>query len=391
MDNEKLTKIIFLFAAFALGMLVMLVATVLRLGGFQAFSYVTKFATVMGIAERDYVGEYEPEEFTDAALSAAIASLDDRWSYYMDADAYEDYLDFTNNRYQGIGVSIVKDEETGGFRIEAVNAGGPADLAGVCVGEIIMACDGTDVTGGTTSDLKALIQADFGGQALLTLRAEDGSEREVAVSCEQIRKDPVSYEMLSDGIAYIRLENFETGLADGAVDAVDALLADGASALVFDVRDNPGGSVKELCRLLDRLLPEGDLFIRADKKGNEVVERSDAECVELPMAVIINADSYSAAEFFAAALREYEAAVIVGEATTGKARSQVTYELSDGSAVHISRYSYLTPQRVDLAAAGGLVPDAEAELGEAVPYYSQAEKNAAEDTQLTAAMAALTS
>lgn len=372
-------------------MLVMLVAAVLRLGGFQAFSYVTKFATVMGIAERNYVGEYEPEDFTDAALSAAIASLDDRWSYYMDADAYDDYRDFTQNRYQGIGVSIVKDEQTGGFRIEAVNAGDPADQAGVRVGEIIMACDGVDVTDGTTSDLKALIQADFGGEALLTLRAEDGSEREVAVSCEQIQKAPVSYEMLPDGIGYIRLENFENGLADGAVGAVDALLADGAAALVFDVRSNPGGSVKELCRLLDRLLPEGDLFIRADKKGNEVVESSDAVCVELPMAVITNADSYSAAEFFAAALREYGAAVIVGEATTGKARSQVTYELSDGSAVHISRYTYLTPQRVDLAETGGLVPDTVEELGEAVPYYSQAEKNAAEDAQLTAAIRALAS
>ncbi len=391
MDNEKLTKILCLFAAFALGVLVMLVAVVLRLGGFQSFSYVTKFATVMGIAERNYVGEYEAEDFTDAALSAAVASLDDRWSYYMDAEAYKDYLDFTNNRYQGIGVSIVKDEETGGFRIEELSAGGPAELAGVRVGEIIMACDGVDVTDGTSAELKALIQADFGGEALLTLRAEDGSEREVAVSCEQVKTDPVSYEMLPDGIGYIRLENFETGLADSAIGAVDALLADGAAALVFDVRSNPGGSVKELCRLLDRLLPEGDLFIRTDKKGNEVVETSDAVCVELPMAVITNADSYSAAEFFAAALREYEAAVIAGEATTGKARSQVTYELSDGSAVHISRYTYLTPQRVDLAAAGGLVPDAECELGESVPYYSQAEKNAAEDSQLTAAIMALAS
>ena len=116
--------------------------------------------------------------------------------------------------------------------------------------------------------------------------------------------------------------------------------------------------------ILDRLLPEGDLFIRADKHGREVVERSDETCVELPMAVVVNADSYSAAEFFAAALRDYDWAKIAGQPTTGKARSQVTYSLWDGSAVHISKYSYLTPDRIDLYDEGGLEPDSTAELSE---------------------------
>ena len=106
------------------------------------------------------------------------------------------------------------------------------------------------------------------------------------------------------------------------------------------------------------------MFIQSDKKGHEKIERSDASCVQLPMAVIVNEESYSAAEFFAAALHDYDWAVTVGQPTTGKARSQVTYALMDGSAVHISKYSYLTPSRTDLYLAGGIVPDVSAELSE---------------------------
>ena len=97
-----------------------------------------------------------------------------------------------------------------------------------------------------------------------------------------------------------------------------------------------------------------------DKAGNETVQTSDKVCLSSKMVVLVNANSYSAAEFFAAALQEYDWATIVGEHTTGKARSQITIELSNGGAVHISTNKYLTPNRVDLAEAGGIKPDIEA-------------------------------
>jgi carboxyl-terminal processing protease len=170
--------------------------------------------------------------------------------------------------------------------------------------------------------------------------------------------------MLEDNVGYVAITNFRQGAASDAIEAIEALLEQGATSLVLDVRSNPGGQVTELVELLDYLLPEGDIFIRADKKGREVVEVSDEECLDMPMAVLVNGDSYSAAEYFAAALREYNWATVVGEATTGKARSQVTIPLWDGGAVHLSKYTYLTPQRQDLYEAGGLVPDVEIELTE---------------------------
>ena len=346
------------------GALAALVIVVMGFGGFKNFSLAAKYAAVMRVIRTQFVGESDPDEVTDAALASAIASLDDQWSYYMNTEGYEQYQDYSANVYQGIGVTVTQDSQTGGFRIVTTTRDGPADRAGLIAGDIILAVDGISVTGGTTDDLRALIQADWGKQALVTVQGADGQSREVSVACETVYSNPVSYRMLPEDVGYIAISNFRQGAGEQSVAAVKALQEQGAKGLVFDVRDNPGGQVTEMVTILDYLLPEGDLFIRADKRGREAVETSDAACVELPMAVVVNGESYSAAEFFAAALRDYDWASIAGEHTTGKARSQVTFSLWDGSAVHLSKYTYLTPSRTDLYAAGGLTPDAEVSLTE---------------------------
>ena len=163
--------------------------------------------------------------------------------------------------------------------------------------------------------------------------------------------------MLDENIGYIRLENFERASAQTSISAMKQLIDEGAKGLIFDLRTNPGGQLSELTELLDYILPEGEIFVSVDSDGNEEITYSDDSCVDIPMVVLINEKTYSAAEFFAAALREYEAATIIGVPSTGKAKSQQTYILDDGSAVHISTRNYLTPNRVNLADAGGLVPD----------------------------------
>ena len=372
------------------GALAALLIVIVGFGGFRGFGRAAKFAAVMRLVKSQFVGQADLDAVADGAMDGAIASLDDNWSYYMDPEEYDTYLDTSANRYQGIGVTITQDADTGGFVIVTLNKDGPAQLAGLQVGEIILAVDGTSVAGGTTDDLRALIQADYGGQAQVTVLGADGNERTVAVSCQQIYNSPVSSQMLDGDIGYIAIANFRQGMSAEAIQAVDDLAEQGAKGLVFDVRSDPGGLVSELVKLLDHLLPEGDLFIQRDKKGHEEIERSDENCVRLPMAVIVNADSYSAAEFFAAALHDYDWAVTVGQPTTGKARSQVTYELWDGSAVHISRYSYLTPSRTDLYEAKGIVPDVIAELDEEQAIqYATGWLEPADDPQVQAAVGAL--
>ena len=371
----------------ALGMLAVLIV---GFGGFRGFGRAAKFAAVMRIIDSKFVGECDLDETTDLALAVAVDSLDDDWSYYMDADSYDEYQDYSANLYQGIGVTIRADEATGGFLIEITSKDGPADRAGILAGDVILAVDGISVTGKTTEELRSLIQADYGKQALVTVRRADGTEEDVPVSCESIYQSPVSYEMLDGDIGYVKITNFRQGAGEDSVAAVDALLEQGAQGLVFDVRDDPGGQVKEMVTILDRLLPEGDLFIQATKSGRESIEKSDATCVEVPMAVVVNGNSYSAAEFFAAALRDYDRGVIVGQPTTGKARSQVTYTLWDNSAVHISHHTYLTPSRTDLYEEGGLEPDTEVALTEEQQLqYQNGRLAPADDPQVQAAVEAV--
>lgn len=368
------------------GVLAAFAVIVVGFGGFKGFSQAAKFASVLRLVRTRYVGESDLEEITDRALYSAVAGLDD-WSFYMDAASYAEYQDYSANIYQGIGVTVQADEATGGFAIVLLDKDGPAQTAGLAVGDIILAVDGISVQGGSMDDLRALIQADFGKDALITVQSADGEQRQVPVSCQAIYQEPVRWQVLDGHIGYIDIDNFHEGAAELAIDAVDALAEQGVDGIVFDVRNDPGGQVDELVALLDHLLPEGDVFIRADKKSHEVAETSDAACVELPMAVVVNGDSYSAAEFFAAALRDYDWAKIAGEPTTGKARSQVTYSLLDGSAVHLSTYSYLTPSRTDLYETKGLVPDVEAHLSEEqTTLYQTGWLEPSDDPQIRAAI-----
>jgi len=156
------------------------------------------------------------------------------------------------------------------------------------------------------------------------------------------------------------------------------------------VRNNPGGYKHELVQLLDYLLPEGVLFRSVSYDGVEEIEESDENCLDIPMAVLVNGTSYSAAEFFAAALEEYDWAVTVGEQTVGKSYYQSTYQFSDGSAVGLSIGKYCTPNGVSLAEVGGLKPNIQVEVNAdtaAAIYAGTLEP--AEDPQIQAAVEAL--
>lgn len=130
---------------------------------------------------------------------------------------------------------------------------------------------------------------------------------------------------------------------------LDTLTGEGMTSLVIDVRHNGGGKVKEMSEILNPLLPEGTIMTLREKDGHETVYSSDADMIDLPIAVLIDDQSISAAEFFAAALQEYERATLVGTHTTGKGRAQRTYALSDGSAVNLSVEEYFTPKGKSLA------------------------------------------
>lgn len=354
---SALTLVLVCLAGFLLASLCFAAFVVFEFGSADSIPSAAKFAEIYSAIDKDYVGQPDMEKVSDAAYSAMIAAIDDRWSYYMTAEQFEQYQQYQSNSYTGIGVTIEKDEDSGLFKVSVVLEDSPASQAGINIGDLMVAIDGQELSGKTSDEVKQLIEVKQGANFELTLRSQDGTERSVEVAAKTVFSKPVKYEMLDSNIGYIKIKNFEGDSGDEIISAVDELIADGAKGIVFDVRNNPGGLLSELLKALDHLLPEGDMFVSVNEQGEETVKESDADCVEIPMTVLVNENSYSAAEFFAAALSEYDLSSLVGTHTTGKARSQVNIVLRDGSAVHISTNSYLTPKRVDLSEKGGLAPD----------------------------------
>ena len=333
--------------------------TIGGIGSKQYFDDAKAYVEIEKIINENYIGSVDDDTLFNAAASAMVRSIDDKWSYYMSPEEYAAYKLTSSNEYAGIGISV-KQNDSGDFEIFSVDSGTPAEAAGLTAGQLIVSVDGQPVADMTLSEMQELIRSKLNKDFPMVVSDKKGNEVSVTVACEIIYKDPVSSRMLDGNIGYIKIANFEAGSSEGTINAIERLVAEGATSFIFDVRNNPGGLLSELVSLLDYLLPDGDLFISVDKQGNETVKTSDKICLSSKMAVLVNANTYSAAEFFAAALQEYDWATIVGEHTTGKARSQITLELSNGGAVHISTHKYLTPDRVDLSEVGGIKPDIEA-------------------------------
>ena len=342
-------------------------------------------AETMVLINTLFVGEHDIQTATDQALDSLITGLGDRWSYYMDADSYQQQIQRRSNSYVGIGVTVTYLEE-GVLHIEAVTAGGPAEAAGLQAGEEITAVDGTALTAENISEATSLIQGEEGTQVTLTVRGTDGTEREVTVTRSQIDESPAEGELLSDGTGLVTIRNFNSRCAEDAIAAVDSLVEQGAQRLVFDVRNNGGGYVSELTDLLDHLLPEGTIFRQRSNFGWETTVTSDAQCVELPMAVLVNGNTYSAAEFFAAQLQEMDWGVIVGEPTFGKGFSQQTFPLASGGAVNLSTARYFTGEGVSLIGTGLTLDQEVALTEEQAAALSAGTLDPSEDPQLQAAI-----
>lgn len=385
---KKWQKSLILVLAFAVAILGSAIVT-MQLTYRELTPAEAKTAEISAYLDRFFIDDYDEEKLADAAASAMVEATGDRWSYYLTAEEKSSYDEQMRNAYVGIGVTITVQEELGGMRIEAVTADGPAEEAGLLTGDII-----TEVEGEKTLDLgmtgtRTKVRGEEGTFVTLTiLRGEESFP--VSVERRSIQTPVATYEMLDGQIGYIKIANFDTRCAEETNAAMDELIAQDAKALIFDVRNNGGGYKNELVKVLDKILPEGILFQSEDYQGSKQIDRSDADCIDLPMAVLVNQDSYSAAEFFAAAIQEYDWGTVVGTKTVGKGNFQTAFTLSDGSMLNLSIGKYYTPQGRSLTDTG-ITPDVEIALSDkdgAKLYYGQLEK--ADDAQLQAAIREIT-
>ena len=335
-----------------------------------------------------FAGDADKTKIEDAAADAMVNAMGDRWSYYIPAAELPSFLENSENAYVGIGVTVQATDDNSGLMVIAVQPGGPAEEAGVQVGDVIIQVDGESAQDRTVTEISAMIKGEEGTVVSITvLRSGEGIT--MSMTRKRMETTVASSKLLNEHVGLVTIQNFDERCADETIAAIKALLNQGADMLLFDVRNNPGGYVDELTKVLDYLLPEGNLIRTVGTDGIDETVTSDADCVKVPMAVLVNENTYSAAELFAVDLSEYGVARIFGQKTSGKGFFQQVFQFSDGSAAGISVGRYYTGQGNNLEGIG-LTPDEEIKLddeSEALLYNGMLEPE--NDAQLQAALSYL--
>ncbi|MCD7885454.1 MAG: S41 family peptidase [Lachnospiraceae bacterium] len=341
-------------------------------------STITKLSEVQELIEAYYLDEVDGEYLETYLFKGIAAGLDDAYANYYTAEELSSVMDSTNGEYYGIGATIGTDTETGEFYVGEVYEGGPAEEGGLQPEDLVRAVDGELASEMTLNELVALIKSKE-TFTMTVYRPSEGSELELTITCADVIPTYVTYEMLEDGIAYLKLTEFTASAVEQFRDAVADLNSQGMESLIVDLRDNPGGLLSAVCDILDEILPEDALMVYTeDKNGNrEEYTADDEQSVTCRVAVLVNDGSASASEIFAGAIQDYGIGPVIGTQTYGKGVVQKTYSLSDGSAFKLTVENYYTPngQEID---GNGITPDI------VVDEDASAESTSAEDEEETA-------
>ncbi len=336
-----------------------------------------------------FLRSVDSDNIQEMLIRSYVSSLNDPYSRYLNAEEYAAYKTTKSGSGFGIGVRVVYNEEKDQLIIYSVFADSPAEEAGLQKGDVIDRVDGIAVSELGASAAVNAITGEAGTRVKLSVKRELGAQYldlEFSVDRREIRIQSVSYEMLENSVGYVQIFTFDELTAEQFSAAVNDLVEQGASSLIFDLRGNGGGRLDAVCSMLDFLLPEGDLVRTVSRSGKEEVIKSDASGIDLPMAVLINSSSASASEIFAFAIRNFGAGVLVGETTYGKGTAQIVLEMQDGSALILTNLEFAPPNSESLEGIG-VKPDFPVKLAGTSPYLLTAK----EDNQLQAAVSALLS
>lgn len=313
----------------------------------------------------------------DGALKGYVAGLGDPYSSYLTEDEYKSWQTMESGTMVGIGVTV-QQHETGLYVVE-VTEGYPAYVSGIHKGDIITEVEGEKVTDIGYDETVARIKGEEGTEVTVSVD-RNGERQEFTVMRSEIEMVTASGKMLDDNIGYIRISAFRENTDEQFAEVLDSLLNEGAKGLIFDVRNNGGGLLTSLQAILDPLLPEGNIAIATYGNGDvRTIVQSDAEETDIPMAVLVNGNTASAAELFAASLSDWDKAFLVGETTFGKGIMQST-ESAAGGAITLTVATYQTV-RGECYHGVGITPDYEVTPVEDYEPDFQ-EPDASEDAQL---------
>jgi carboxyl-terminal processing protease len=322
----------------------------------------------LGVIERDYYRKVDDQQLLDKSLTAAVKSLDDRFSNYFSPKDYASFQESTEGQFEGVGMTV--DEAPRGLRVLTVYDGSPADKGGIKPGDLITAVNGRSLAGASSEASTARIKGRAGTSVTLTV-ATGKKRRDLKLKRAQVDIPVVQSTMeKADGkkIAHVSLAGFTSG-AHGAVrQAVDKRLRQGAKGIVLDLRDNGGGLLNEAVLISSIFLPDGKVV---STKGRNRPERTydatgGAISGKIPVVVLVNRQSASASEIVTGALQDRKRATVVGTRTFGKGVFQEIEQLSNGGALDITVGQYFLPSGRNIGGAGvsqgsGISPDVKAQ------------------------------
>ena len=304
----------------------------------------------------------DSETLLNAIGQGVVSGIGDPYAVYYSSSQYQKLLDQQSGDAVGIGVVLQEDSSGDYAAIVQVYSDSPAESAGLRQGDLILEVDGTSTRDLELAQVSDALIGEKGTTVNLTYR-RNGSDATVEITRRQYSQSSVTSQVLDGEIGYLRITSFESNTPSSLNDALNDLQAQEVRGLVFDLRDNAGGDTNSCMECLDQLLPEGVLgYSRTSDGKRQILATSDSSEVDLPMAVLVNENTASMAELFAAVVRDYEKGDLVGNTTYGKGVLQTLYPLDDGSAVQLTT-AYFDPPASENFDGVGLTPDYEVDLG----------------------------
>ncbi|WP_418441958.1 S41 family peptidase [Anaerotignum lactatifermentans] len=349
-------------------------------------SNTAKIRQIEEMLDTYYVEDYDKELAEELMYTGLVAGVGDPYTYYLSADSLAEQVEKNSGHFVGIGVEIYAGDD-GYIVVSSVTPGGPAEAAGILAEDKITEVDGESITGKTAADVSALVKGEEGTDVTLTIfRESTGEVLEKTVTRQDIQVQTVSWRMMDDNIGYISITNFRENTYNQFKEALDTLEAEGMEKLVLDLRNNTGGLVKSAHEIGEELLPEGIMVYTMDKEGNREDTLCDDVYNDVPMVVLVNGNSASAAEILAGAIQDTGRGELIGTTTFGKGLVQRLFTLPDGSGLNVTIQKYYTPNGTSIHGVG-ITPDYEVELPE--EYAQQTNIPAEVDTQLQKAVEVL--
>ncbi|MBP3747454.1 MAG: PDZ domain-containing protein [Ruminococcus sp.] len=323
----------------------------------------------------NYYGSIDQEGADKGILKGYIAGIGDPYSKYLTADEYAAQLDLEKGEQIGLGLTLANDA-SGYIKIADILPDSPAENEGLAPGDVIVAIDNKDVLTIGFDESVASMEGTEGSSLKLTIR-RDGVDTDYTFIRRSIEIQSVTGEMLNGFVGYIQIKGFRKNTPDQFLDVLGRLNANGAKAFVFDLRDNSDGLMDALEECLDPLLPEGVIATASYKDGHtDTLVYSDENMIDTPVVVLVNKQTSCAAELFAASLRDFRSAKIIGVKTAGKGVIQDTIRFDDGGALIITVAECSTTQSVTFNETG-IVPDTIIENNESDPLAGDSQYLAA--------------